>query len=240
VADHTRYADAVAAPSAPRPQGPDGVETAGDTDGDGFAADVSTRDRLLVAAYELLIANGYQATTLQAVARRAGLTTGAIYAHFGGKQELMAHAVLAEWYRTEREVLNEYLAAHMLGEGGDAQDPASRVDAFTLLLARHVAAPASPSHRLLTEVTGAIIREDLSESPLVVSVRLIEQITRASVEGGKSRGTISAGIDTDALVAVIVNLYLGAITSKSLGLPQPGVEETYKVLRAATRGYGLA
>ena len=80
---------------------------------DGYASDVSTRDRLLVAAYELLIINGYQATTLQAVARRAGLTTGAIYAHFGGKQELMAHAVLDEWYRTDRETLNEYLAAHV-------------------------------------------------------------------------------------------------------------------------------
>src|SRR4029453_17175780 len=63
----------------------------------GDAADVSTRDRLLTAAYELLITNGYQASTLQAVARRAGLTTGAIYAHFGGKQELMAHAGLSEW-----------------------------------------------------------------------------------------------------------------------------------------------
>ena len=40
------------------------------------AHDVSTRDRLLEAAYELLIANGYQASTRQAVARRAGLTTG--------------------------------------------------------------------------------------------------------------------------------------------------------------------
>jgi AcrR family transcriptional regulator len=230
----------VAAPSAPQPQGLDGLETADDLDGDGFAADVSTRDRLLVAAYDLLIANGYQATTLQAVARRAGLTTGAIYAHFGGKQELMAHAVLDEWYRTEREVLNEYLAAHMMGEGGEARDPSSRVEAFTLLLARHVAAPSSPSHRLLTEVTGAVIREDLGESPLVVSVRLIEQITRAAVEGAKSSGDVSPEIDTDALVSIIVNLYLGAITSKSLGLPQPGVDETYKVLKAATRGYGLA
>ena len=231
MADHTRYADAVAALSAPQPQG---------VDDDGFAADVSTRDRLLVAAYELLIASGYQATTLQAVARRAGLTTGAIYAHFDGKQELMAHAVLDEWYRTEREVLNEYLAAHMAGEAGELGALPNHSDAFTLLLARHVAAPSSPSHRLLTEVTGAVIREDLGESPLLVSVRLIEQITRASVESGKARGEISPEISTDALVAVTVNVYLGAITSKSLGLPQPGVDEVATVLRAASRGYGSA
>lgn len=236
MADDTRYADAVAALPAPRPQEVDGVDDAAGDEGAAFGADVSTRDRLLVAAYELLIANGYQATTLQAVARRAGLTTGAIYAHFGGKQELMAHAVLDEWYRTERAVLNEYLAAHMIGEDG-APDG---VDAFTLLLARHVAAPSAPSHRLLTEVTGAIIREDLGESPLLVSVRLMEQITRASVEGSRARGEIADDVSTDALVAVIVNLYLGAITSKSLGLPQPDVDETFRVLRAASKGYGLA
>ena len=235
MADDSRYADIVAALPAPQPQGVGGVADAAGDEGAAFGADVSTRDRLLAAAYELLIANGYQATTLQAVARRAGLTTGAIYAHFGGKQELMAHAVLNEWYRTERAVLNEYLAAHMLGEEG-APDG---VDAFTLLLARHVAAPSAPSHRLLTEVTGAIIREDLSESPLLVSVRLMEQITRASVESSRARGEIADDVSTDALVAVIVNVYLGAITSKSLGLPQPDVDETFRVLRAASKGYGL-
>ena len=201
----------------------------------GDAADVSTRDRLLTAAYELLITNGYQASTLQAVARRAGLTTGAIYAHFDGKQELMAHAVLSEWYRTERAVLTEYLSAYMV-EGGEGTPQ----DAFTMLLARHVAAPATPSHRLLTEVTGAIIREDISESPLLVSVKLIEQITRSSVETSKARGEISEELDTDAMVAVIVNIYLGAITSKSLGLPQPSIEATTKLFKAATAGYRQA
>jgi hypothetical protein len=113
-------------------------------------------------------------------------------------------------------------------------------DAFAMLLARHVAAPATPSHRLLTEVTGAIIREDISESPLLVSVKLIEQITRASVEAGKARGEISEELDTDAMVAVIVNIYLGAITSKSLGLPQPGIEATTKLFQAASAGYRQA
>ena len=89
--------------------------------------------------------------------------------------------MLSEWYRTERAVLTEYLSAYMV-EGGDGtpQD------------VHHAAGPARgrarhPSHRLLTEVTGAIIREDISESPLLVSVKLIEQITRASVETSKAR-----------------------------------------------------
>jgi len=212
------------------PDAPGGAEST--------TADTSTRDRLLRAAYELLLERGYQATTVQAVARSAGLTTGAIYANFGGKQELMAHAVLDEWYRSERVAMVEYLDPSMADAGAGAapgtQPPA---DAFSQVLARHLAAPASDDHRLLTEVTGAIVREDISGSPLLVSVRFIEQITRATVEMGKARGEVSADLDTDALVAVTVNVYLGAITSKSLGLPQPDADEALKVLLAASAGY---
>jgi hypothetical protein len=60
------------------------------------------------------------------------------------------------------------------------------------------------------------------------------------VEAGKARGEISEELDTDAMVAVIVNIYLGAITSKSLGLPQPSIEATTQLFRAASAGYRLA
>jgi AcrR family transcriptional regulator len=220
------------------------------SDGGAASGDVSTRDRLLEAAHELLAARGYQATTVQAVAQRAGLTTGAIHANFGGKQDLMVHAVLDEWYRTERELLDELLAAYVPGPPPGDLDGLARasgaaeqagdappVDAFTRLMARHVAAPAAAGHRLLTEVTGAIVRDGLAESPLRVSVELVEQITRSSIEAGKARGQISAELSTDALVAVIVNVYLGAITSKALGLPQPDFAETFRVMLAAAGGY---
>jgi AcrR family transcriptional regulator len=206
-------------------------------DGAAAPSDGSTRDRLLLAAYELLVARGYQATTVQAVAQRAGLTTGAIYANFGGKQELMAQAVLDQWYRSERAALDDFLRDPAEGADAAGPIPGASPDALTQLLAGHVAAPAADDHRLLTEVTGAIVREDLRESPLLVSVKFIEEITRASVEAGKAQGRISADLSTDALVAVNVNVYLGAITSKSLGLPQPDFVDTLRVLQAAASGY---
>jgi AcrR family transcriptional regulator len=205
------------------------------------ATDVSTRGRLLAAARELLVARGYQATTVQAVARRAGLTTGAIYANFGGKQELMAHAVLAEWLRTEVSPLADVLAdaspAGHATAAAEAQVDGLDPEALARLMAYHLSVEAAPRHRLITEVTGAIIREDLAESPLLASVKMVEGLTRSSVENGKARGDISPGLSTDALVAVIVNVYLGAILSKALGLPQPDPDEVLRVLRAAGAGY---
>ena len=53
-----------------------------------------TRDRLLGAVDELLAERGWTACTLQAVARRAGLTTGAVYSTFGSRGALLAASML--------------------------------------------------------------------------------------------------------------------------------------------------
>lgn len=53
-----------------------------------------TRDRLLTAVDELLAEHGWAACTLQAVARRAGLTTGAVYSTFGSRGALVAASIL--------------------------------------------------------------------------------------------------------------------------------------------------
>jgi AcrR family transcriptional regulator len=45
----------------------------------------STRDRLLAAAVEVFVEQGYEGARVQDIARAAGLTTGAIYANFRGK-----------------------------------------------------------------------------------------------------------------------------------------------------------
>jgi AcrR family transcriptional regulator len=47
-----------------------------------------TRAKLLEAARALVRENGYTRTTLEAVARRAGMTTGAIYGNFKNREEL--------------------------------------------------------------------------------------------------------------------------------------------------------
>src|SRR3954471_7516339 len=58
-----------------------------------------TRERLLEAVGELRAERGWAACSLQAVARRAGLTTGAVYSTFGSRG-----ALLAAWmvHRVER------------------------------------------------------------------------------------------------------------------------------------------
>jgi AcrR family transcriptional regulator len=55
----------------------------------------STRERLLIAAYQEMHLNGFQSTGLAQILERAGVTKGALYHHFKNKSEL-GHAVIDE------------------------------------------------------------------------------------------------------------------------------------------------
>jgi AcrR family transcriptional regulator len=185
----------------------------------------ATRRRLLDAAYELLVKEGYQATTLQGVARRAGLSTGAIYGHFANKQELMAAAVLDRW-----SYLQEEPAA--VAAGGTWPD-----HPLVLHIARHLASPVEPIHQLLTEVTGAVLRDEGdAASPLLDSVRVLAWVMRASIDQAKIDGAIDERLSSDALTAVILDVYLGAITAKAWGLEQPDLADVVEVLSAINHG----
>src|SRR5690348_3811216 len=52
-----------------------------------------TRERLIAAAAEVFGEKGYDRAGVQEIARRAGLTTGAIYGRFTGKAELLQAAI---------------------------------------------------------------------------------------------------------------------------------------------------
>jgi AcrR family transcriptional regulator len=56
-----------------------------------------TRAKLLEAARELIRERGYARTTLQAVAERAGMTSGAIYGNFKNRDELFISLADAYW-----------------------------------------------------------------------------------------------------------------------------------------------
>ncbi len=57
-----------------------------------------TRAKLLEAARSLIREKGYENTTLEEIAERAGMTTGAIYGNFKNRDELfisLGHSLLA-------------------------------------------------------------------------------------------------------------------------------------------------
>src|SRR3954451_12500019 len=49
----------------------------------------NSRDALVEAAFDEFTTRGYEAATVAGIAERAGVTTGAVYAHFTGKLDLL-------------------------------------------------------------------------------------------------------------------------------------------------------
>jgi AcrR family transcriptional regulator len=74
----------------------------------------ATVEDLVTAARALFAAEGYAATSLDAVCERAGVTKGALYHHFAGKQQLFGAV-----FTREQERLAETVGAAYLKLPGD-------------------------------------------------------------------------------------------------------------------------
>ena len=100
-----------------------------------------TRQDLLKAALSVFSQKGYAATTLEDVAKEAGVTRGAIYWHFGSKAELYA-ALLEEYSARGTEIVQTAVA-----EGGSMVDILRRI--FIRLL---TAVESDPALRAVMEI----------------------------------------------------------------------------------------
>ncbi len=54
---------------------------------------VETKEQLLTAAARVIAARGYEGARVSEIAAVAGLSTGAIYAHYDGKADLLCAAI---------------------------------------------------------------------------------------------------------------------------------------------------
>jgi TetR/AcrR family transcriptional repressor of mexJK operon len=61
----------------------------------GRPKDVAKRDDIIAAAIQLFMENGYDLTSMEAVARQAGVSKLTIYSHFADKKELFSASVQA-------------------------------------------------------------------------------------------------------------------------------------------------
>src|SRR6059058_6634245 len=66
-----------------------------------------SRKQLMAAAIDCFARLGYQGTTIDRIARDAGVTKGAVYYHFRDKQQLLFEAVKDHVGEFERQVLAE-------------------------------------------------------------------------------------------------------------------------------------
>ena len=185
----------------------------------------TTRDKLLAAATDVFSERGYDGAGVQEIARRAGLTTGAIYANFSGKAELLLEAIgarsadeLDDLLRPQRlactagELLAE-MGSHLL----DEPDPA---DASTGLLIE--AFVAARRDRDLSVLVQGLIDE---------RARGIGSIVRVA----KEDGSVAPEVSADALTRFALVLALGSLLFTSIGIDRPDEDEWSTLIRRIVR-----
>jgi AcrR family transcriptional regulator len=155
-----------------------------------------TREGLLLAAAEAFARQGYDGTRVADIAALAGVSNGAMYAHFDSKASLLVAALRAHG----RRLLAELFAA----------DPARPVAELLLVIGRRL--PRGPDARgyLLVEALAAARRDEEVARPMrdYVGERVggIAELTRIA----QDRGELDPAVSADALAHFCFLLAMGS------------------------------
>jgi AcrR family transcriptional regulator len=178
----------------------------------------ATRARLVDAAASVFAEKGYDRAGVQEIARRAGLTTGAIYGRFTGKAELLQQAIES---RTTDEL--DYLFASHAFDG--------RATDILKVVGAHLVMPTPDDGDGSSEQESALLLEAFIAARRDPEVRaslqklLDERAARLSalVEVAKVDGSVDPDLDTESLVAFCHAVGLGFLLydAISFSLPQP-------------------
>ncbi len=166
-----------------------------------------TRSRLLDAAIDVFSEKGYQGAGVAEIARRADLTTGAIYSQYHGKADLLLEALTV---RIPAEL------DRLLSSGEAPDDVPSILSVLGSGLLEHEDGDA-----LMLEIFAAARREpDLGER---LRHRLADEERQMAklIDEAKGDGSFDPGLDTDAVVRLCHSIGLGMFLSRALGLPMP-------------------
>jgi AcrR family transcriptional regulator len=185
----------------------DGSNVVDGRDGDRAPDDTSVR--LIAAAAEVFAEKGYDRAGVQEIARRAGLTTGAIYGRFRGKAELLAAAV---------ETFSDGELSHLFA---DHAFDGRVTDLFSTVGSHLVTRTPSPSQAILLEAFVAARRDPDVAAVLRGHLDARRARLDALVETSKQSGLVDEDLDTTALVHFAQAVGLGFLLFEALGIEPP-------------------
>lgn len=177
----------------------------------------ATRERILASAIELFAAEGFSAVSIRKIADRSGVSTGAIYATFSGKAELLAEAVSAS------------LAADL-----EIIDPDVQGLPLPAIVGQQFARLDQPGRRrlrllLLNAAAAARVDDDVRDRLEPLLRARFESWTMAYSDWQKSEG-IEAILDMGTLVALLISIDLGLAVLDELGLGVPDSVEARRLV----------
>jgi TetR/AcrR family transcriptional repressor of uid operon len=176
-----------------------------------------TRDRLVDAATRVFAEQGYDGARTSEIARRAGLSTGAIYSQYETKAELLLEAIRCG-APSELQRLME----------GNA-DGRTLPDIFEMLgvgLPERSGKVAS----IIVEALVASRRDTRVAEVLAGAVNEREAVLSGLIEHGQETGQVAPDLPPDAVARLCLMLVLGNVVAQTIGLAPPVPDEWATVI----------
>jgi TetR/AcrR family transcriptional regulator, transcriptional repressor for nem operon len=172
---------------------------------------VTTRDRLVESARQLLWERGYGATSPRAVLERSGVGQGSLYHHFRGKAEL-AIAAIDRTALELTETADRYL---------DPEGPGTAVERLTAWLGRERDVLAGcPIGRLTAD--RDVVADDRLRRPVERTLAAVRGRVAQVLAQGQERGELPADLDVEDVAATMVAVLQGGyVLARAAGSPEP-------------------
>jgi len=178
-------------------------------------APASTRERLLAAAVDVFVEQGYEQARVQDIARAAGLTTGAIYANFRGKSELLFEAIGARAHAELDTLLAE----------ARTREPRELLEVLgDRLFQPRAGAP------LLIDAIAAARRDGELASALRERLDARERILVELVARAQAEGTMDSDIAARVFGRFGLTLALGSLVLRTLQVAPPDSDEWHHMI----------
>jgi AcrR family transcriptional regulator len=161
----------------------------------GVAA-AETRERLLSAAADVFAERGYDGTRVADIAAAAGVSNGAMYAHFGSKAELLVDALCTHG---RRQLADEFAA-----------DPERSVADMLLTIGRRLARPRDARGYLIVEALVAARRDEDVATPMRRYIGEQEDWLSGLMQVAQADGEIDVGLSPNAIAHFCLLLSMGS------------------------------
>ena len=155
-----------------------------------------TRARLLSAGADIFAERGYDGTRVADIAAVAGVSNGALYAHFASKAELLVEALRAHG----RRLLAEAFAA----------DPERSVTDLLLVIGRWLPRRRDARGYLVVEALVAARRDEEVARPMRTYVGERADWLAGLMRVAQAGGELDAGLSPDALAHFCLLLSMGS------------------------------
>ncbi len=159
------------------------------------------KNQILDAAWTCFARNGYHRTTMQDIATEAGISAGAIYHYFDGKE-----AVLVAINQRSQELGRNLVAAAAAGEG----DPIRTISIIGEAMMRFFHDPEFETiARINIEIWPEILRHDHLRKAVGDEIHFWREAVTRLMADARDRGDLRGDVNPEALAQILICAWEG-------------------------------